>query len=180
MLLHLAWASKRIKLEAQTTRVQLHKGDLQVSIRPRTDLSAQHGSPVKQFTGQPVLLSLWNFKVQRFIASECTGSGMRVEKHGQQWAPVSSTWQSQSMDGVLWDTLLSEVLGWFGGAPSSPALEATCKPDIPYSNTWYWSLMSGASLLQVLVLNKCSFYLLHYKELWPLLLHSVSALLLVL
>lgn len=81
-------------------------------------------------------LEIWKC---RLSASERPGSGMRVEKHGQQWAPVSSTWQSHSMDEVLWDTL-PEGLGWFGGAPISPALEAAWSPalSILIHNTDPW------------------------------------------
>lgn len=158
MLLHFAWASERIQPEAQTPRVQLHRGDSQASTQPCTGLSAQHRS-AEQSPGLPVLLPSEIWKCRELLPVSGRALGW-VEKHGQRWAPVSSTWQSHSMDGSS-ETRCCQRLVW--RSTFFPCPQSYCKPGIPCSDMRLILDVRGkltAFSFPILEQSKCSLYLI--------------------
>lgn len=71
-----------------------------------------------------------------------------------QWAPGSSTWRSHSMDGP-WDALLSGLSAGLGSTTFS-CPRGRCRPGVPHSNTQFWPLIPGASLLLAVPQLWCS------------------------
>lgn len=139
--------NKRTHTVAQTcTRVQLHKGDSHVCIRPHTGLSARHGSPLKQSAGQPVLLSLW-----KFVNAEtyCQWAPWLCDESWEAWPTVSSCIKHMTVTQHGWGPLRHAARGsWLVWRSTYFPCPGGClKPSTLYSNMGCRSLIEGPSLL---------------------------------